>query len=87
MSSRRTVRSDVYGRLVEQAAGPRCKRSCARAPYRTAHVVSTSPYWVEMSIAYLIRSGRKIRSAVPLDKLEALCSLLEHAIAHRSGAR
>lgn len=54
------------------------------SPARNAeHVVSVSPYWVEMWIADLSRSGRTIRRASLLDELEALCCVLENAIDRR----
>ena len=50
------------------------------------HVVSVGPYWVEMWIADLSRSSRKIRRASLLDEIEALCCVLENAIAPRPHA-
>lgn len=46
------------------------------------HRVRIDAYWIEMMIADVIRSARKIRSDALLEELDALCSALEYALAH-----
>jgi hypothetical protein len=47
------------------------------------HDVPIDAYWIEMMIADIIRSPKTIRSDALLEKLDALCYALEHALAVR----
>lgn len=47
------------------------------------HLVSVSPYCIERWVGDLVHSGRTLRSGRLLEELDALCSLLENAVARR----
>jgi hypothetical protein len=47
------------------------------------HHVSIDAYWIEMMVADLARSARKLRSQALLDEIDALCDVLESALDDR----
>lgn len=47
---------------------------------RGSHRVQIDPYWIEMMIADIVRSAKKIRSRTLRDELDALCDVLENAL-------
>jgi hypothetical protein len=51
------------------------------------HRVPIDAYWIEMMLADVVRSAKKIRSASLLDELDALCSEMESALANRRPSR
>ncbi len=51
------------------------------------HRVSIDAYWIEMMLADIVRSAKTIRSAALLDELDALCSVLDCALAKRRRIR
>jgi hypothetical protein len=48
------------------------------------HHVAIGPYWIEMMIADIVRSAKKIRSRALLDELDALCDVLENTLSQPS---
>lgn len=53
-------------------------------PVDGVHRVEIGPYWIEMMIADIVRSGKQIRSRALLDELDALCDVLENALSQPS---
>ena len=60
---------------------PRLKESHA---VRGSHRVQIDPYWIEMMIADIVRSAKKIRGRTLRDELDALCDVLENALGRPS---
>jgi len=54
---------------------------------RGYHRVQIDAYWVEMMVADIVRSAKKIRSRALLDELDALCDVLETALSETSRVR
>jgi hypothetical protein len=48
------------------------------------HRVQIGAYWIEMMIADLIRSAKELRTPSLLDEIDALCDVLENALANPS---
>jgi hypothetical protein len=48
------------------------------------HHVRIGAYWIEMMIADLIRSAKELRTPSLLDEIDALCDVLENALANPS---
>jgi hypothetical protein len=48
------------------------------------HRVRIGAYWIEMMIADLIRSAKELRTPSLLDEIDALCDVLENALANPS---
>ena len=54
---------------------------------RGYHRVQIDAYWIEMMVADLVRSAKELRSRPLLDELDALCDVLENALADRPKIR
>ncbi len=48
------------------------------------HRVRIGAYWIEMMVADLVRSAKKLRSPSLLEEIDALCDVLENALTDRS---
>jgi hypothetical protein len=48
------------------------------------HRVRIGAYWIEMMVADLIRSAKELRTPSLLDEIDALCDVLENALANPS---
>jgi hypothetical protein len=48
------------------------------------HRVRMGAYWIELMVADLIRSAKKLRSPALLEEIDALCDVLENALLDRS---
>ena len=49
-----------------------------------SHRVRIGAYWIEMMVADLVRSAKKLRSPALLEEIDALCDVLENALTDRS---
>jgi hypothetical protein len=48
------------------------------------HRVRIGAYWIEMMVADLIRSAKKLRSQSLLEQIDALCDVLENSLTQHS---